>query len=263
MHSVPLHPLGAVVTEISPTSLTSDDVVELVGLLAEHGVLVLPDQELDDDAFTAFLRCFGDLAFTAGEQPLAGHPDLNVISNVGRTTAPRSSFHVDTSYVAVPPAYTALRAVRIPERGGATQFSDQYRAHDTLPAEWRERLADRTITHVVSGLDAEGLAETSAEHPALAVHPVSGRTSLYLSTAARCPTVSGMDAEESRGTVAFLLAHSTRPDNVLDHVWAPHDLVIWDNRCVLHRADHSGVVGDRVMHRGMVAGRARPSVVVA
>lgn len=221
-------------------------------LLAGHGVVVLPGQQIDDHAFVGFLRRFGELTFTAGETPLDGFPDLNVISNVGRTTPPRSVFHVDTSYVARPPAYTALRAVAIPEQGGQTLFTDQYRAYDTLPADVRNQLDGRTIRHQVSGLDAPG-GETQADHPVFRRHPVSGRTALYLSTPQRCVAVSGMPADQGREMIEFLYAHSTAEDNVHRHTWSPGDVVIWDNRCVLHRADHSGVVGDRVMHRGMVA----------
>ena len=165
-----------------------------------------------------------------------------------------SNFHVDTSYVARPPAYTALRAVQIPSRGGATQFANQYRALATLPDDVRERVSGRSITHVVTGVELGPGEESSAEHPIVRPHPVTGRESLYLTSPKRCAAVSGLDEEESRELVAHLLEHSTRPDNVLDHAWAADDVVIWDNACVLHRADHSGVEGDRVMHRGMVAG---------
>ncbi len=94
---------------------------------------MLPDQQVDDAGFAAFLETFGELVFTTGETPVPGFPDLNIISNVGRTTPPRSTFHVDTSYVRVPPAYTALRAVTIPEVGGETLFSNQYAAYESLP----------------------------------------------------------------------------------------------------------------------------------
>ena len=234
--------------------LTGAAVDRLRHLLAEHGAVVLPGQEIDDAAFVGFLRRFGELTFTVGETPLDGFPDLNVISNVGRTTPPRSVFHVDTSYVRRPPAYTALRAVRIPERGGETLFTDQYRAFDTLPADVREQLDGRTIRHVVSGLDLDDPdAETEADHPVFRRHPVSGRTALYLSTPQRCVAISGLPGDEAREMIEFLYAHSTAEDNVHRHSWSPGDVVIWDNRCVLHRADHDGVVGDRVMHRGMVA----------
>lgn len=248
--------LGVVGVELTGVDVADLDADRLRDLLAEHGVVVVPDQHIDDDTFLAFLRGLGDLAFTAGEAPLPGYPDLNVISNVGRTTPPKSTFHVDTSYVREPPAYTALRAVEIPAQGGETVFTNQYRAFQTLPATVREQLAGRTVRHVVSGLDLGPDDETEAEHPVFRPHPRSGRTALYLSTPQRCVAVSGMDDEQSRATVAMLFEHSTREDNTVRHTWAPGDLVIWDNGCVLHKADHSGVVGDRVMHRGMVAGYA-------
>jgi taurine dioxygenase len=250
---------------MSPTTVTDLDVAgvddtavdRLRHLLAEQGVVVLPGQHIDDAAFVGFLRRFGELTFTLGETPLDGFPDLNVVSNVGRTTPPRSVFHVDTSYVRRPPAYTALRAVRIPERGGQTLFTDQYRAFDTLPAYVRAQLDGRTIRHRVSGLELDDEiwadAETEADHPVFRRHPVSGRTALYLSTPQRCVAISGMPDDEAREMIEFLYAHSTAEDNVHRHSWSPGDVVIWDNGCVLHRADHAGVVGDRVMHRGMVA----------
>ncbi|HEY2220778.1 TauD/TfdA family dioxygenase [Actinomycetospora sp.] len=252
-----LDPVGAEVTGLQVGPLAADDVAALRDLLAEHGVAVLRDQDRADDgadhAFTAFLRSLGDLAFTTGETPLEAHPDLNLISNVGRTTPPRSTFHIDTGYVARPPAYTALRAVQVPDRGGRTLFSNQYRAHDTLPDDLRARVEGRTIRHVVTGLDLGPDDEAAAEHPVLRPHPVSGRIALYLDAPKRCAGVSGMDDDEAARTVTALLEHSTRDDNVLHHEWRPGDVVVWDNGAVLHKADHDGVVGDRVMHRGMVA----------
>lgn len=256
MHRTVLHPIGAEVNGLSLTDIDPVAVTRMTGWLAEHGVLIVRGQDIGDAAFVDVLGRFGEMTFTTGETPVPGCPDLNVVSNLGRTTAPRSSFHVDTSYLRCPPAYTALRAVSIPARGGETWFTNQYRAFDTLPDEVKRTLDGRTIRHVVTGVDPGAGAETEAEHPVFRAHPVSGRTVLYLSTPARCVAVSGMSGAESEEMVGYLFAHSTRPDNVLRHAWAPGDVVIWDNACVLHRADHSGVVGDRVMHRGMVAGPA-------
>lgn len=244
--------------EIDELDLSSTETGELRALLAEHGVLILRRQPLDDAGFLAFLRRFGEMMFTEGETPVPGFPDLNVISNVGRTTPPKSTFHVDTTYVPNPPAYTALRAVEVPETGGSTLFSDQYAAYDTLPADRKADLAGRTVTHRVTGVASD--TDSSAEHPLFAVHPVTGRTALALSAPARCVAISGMSTEEAQETVRYLFEHSTRETNVLRHAWAPEDVVMWDNRCVMHKADHSGVVGNRVMHRGMVANGESPSV---
>lgn len=247
-----LKPLGAEVTGVRVDALEQPWVNALRELLAEHGVVILRGQHIDDDALLRFLRSFGDIAFTAGETPVPTHSELNVVSNVGRTHPPRSTFHVDTSYVRVPPAYTALRAVAIPAQGGHTLFSNQYRAYDTLPDEIRAALGGRVIRHVATGVSLGEDDEWAAEHPVFAQHPVTGRTSLYLSTPQRCVAISGMSPEQSAQRLAYLFEFSTRPDNVLGHQWASGDVVMWDNRCVMHRADHSGVVGDRVMHRGMV-----------
>jgi taurine dioxygenase len=248
-----LDPVGVRVTGLPLREAVSGNVAELRALLAVYGVLVLPDQHTEDAAFVSFLSGFGPLVFTQGETPVPGFPDLNVISNVGRATPPRSVFHIDTSYVPRPPAYTALRAVTIPSRGGETLFTNQYRAFDTLPPAVRETLGGRVITHALTGLDPGEDAGVSADHPVFRRHPVSGRTALYLTSAQRCAAISGMTAPESADMISFLLAHSTQDANTYRHTWSPGDVVMWDNGCVLHRADHTAVTGDRVMHRGMVA----------
>jgi taurine dioxygenase len=247
-----LSPIGVSITDLRIQDISPDQVVVLRRLLADHGVAVLPGQDIDDAGFIAFLRRFGDLTFTPGETPVTDFPDLNVISNVGRSMPPRSVFHTDTSYVRHPPEYTALRAVQIPAQGGETLFTNQYRAYETLPGRVREQLSGRTIKHVMTGLDLPDDAETVAEHPVLRRHPLSGRTALYLSTPQRCVSISGMADAEATAMIEFLYRHSTTAENTYRHAWSAGDVVMWDNGCVLHRADHADVVGDRVMHRGMV-----------
>jgi len=257
MNEVVLSVVGVAVAGLPLGDVDAAAAAKLRRLLAEHGVLILPGQQADDAEFVAFLGQFGDLTFTKGETAVAGFPDLNVITNVGRKTPPRSVFHVDTSYVRRPPAYTALRAVTIPAQGGETLFTNQYRAYETLPADVRAVLFGRTIRHVVTGLELSGDDETAAEHPVFRRHPVSGRTSLYISTPERCVSISGMADAQAREMIAYLYAHSTAAANTYRHVWSPGDVVMWDNGCVLHRADHAHVAGDRVMHRGMVSAYAR------
>ena len=247
-----LEPFGAEATALDAAAINDEEIETLRSLLAHRGVVVLRNQTIDDDAFVAFLERLGPLTFTEGEEPLAHQPALNFVSNVGRTTPPRSVFHTDTSYVSRPPAFTALRGVAIPQVGGETVFSDQYRAFETLPGDERERLAGRTILHGVTGVDP-GASESATRHPLFRRHPVSGRTALFLSTPERCSAISGLDEADSRETVAKLYAHST-DGPLYRHRWRAGDVLIWDNRCTMHRADHSGVEGERVMHRGMVEG---------
>ncbi len=248
-----MSPVGALVTDLVVAGADAATVSELKNLLATYGVLVFRGQDSGDDSFIAFLESFGPMTFSTGETPVPGAPQLNVVSNIGRTTPPKSQFHVDSSYFAEPPAYTALRAVAIPSRGGQTLFTNQFTAYETLPTDLRGHLDGRSITHVVTGLGLSEEDETQAQHPIFRTHPISGRTALYLSTPQRCQAVSGMTDDEARETVSQLLDHSTREHNTYRHQWEPGDVVMWDNLAVLHKADHSGVVGDRVMHRGMVA----------
>lgn len=249
----PLDPFGVEVLDVDLTEhLTIEASEAWRDALAEHGVVVVRDQTLDDDGFAEFLRALGPLAFTAGERAVPGHPDLNVVTNAGRTDTPVSNWHVDTAYVDRPPAYTALRAVVVPAEGGETVFADQVRAADNLPLDLAGMVAGRRMTHVVTGVDPGPGEQTAAEHPLLRPHPRSGRPALYLDAPTRCAAISGLDDDTAMLLAARLLTHSTRSDNVLAHRWRPGDVVIWDNAVVLHRADHSGVRGERTFHRGMV-----------
>ena len=257
----PLEPVGAELEDVDLAAADDLLVDRLCSALAMHGMLAARAQSIDDAGFLRLLRRLGTPVFTVGETAVEGFADLNVVSNVGRTTVPKSTFHVDTSYVARPPAYTALRAVRVPDSGGDTLFSNQYRALDTLDPALRELIEGRTIRHVVTGVDPGSGQEHAAEHPIVREHPLSGRSALYLTTPARCAAVSGLDDEDGRRLISALYEHSTAAGNVHRHSWRPDDVVLWDNGCVLHKADHAGpdqlgVVADRVLHRGMVDGYA-------
>ncbi|MEL6438571.1 MAG: TauD/TfdA family dioxygenase [Cyanobacteria bacterium J06621_8] len=228
------------------------EIIQLKNLLAEHGVVVLREQNADDKVFVDFLQRLGTITFTVGEKPVPNEPLLNVVSNVGRTRPPRSVFHTDTSYVAQPPAYTALRIIAVPTSGGETLFSNQYRAYETLPIWVKQRLKSAKVQHVVSGLTLDDSQEKQSWHPLFREHPLSGRIALYLSTPERCQQISGLSPAQSQRAIKLLYRHSIRPRHLYRHQWQAGDIVIWDNRCTMHRADHSQVVGDRILHRGLV-----------
>ncbi len=225
--------------------------VSLRRLISENRVAIFRGQAADDADLTRFLAQLGELMFTAGETPVAGAPDLNIVSNIGRTTPPRSVFHTDTSYVPRPPAYTALRPVMVPDAGGPTLFSDQVRAAARLPAGAAAWLAGRTLVHGTVGPDGR---RQEQRHPLLRRHPETGETALFLSTPERCSDLSGVNDTVSRRVVTLLYRHSIRPSNLYAHHWRAGDIVVWDDRVTMHRADHSAVVGDRVLHRGLVRG---------
>ncbi|MEM9795021.1 MAG: TauD/TfdA family dioxygenase [Pseudomonadota bacterium] len=224
------------------------------GALAEVGVVVIPDAQVTDSAFVDFLECLGPLTFTDGEAPLAGQPKLNVVSNIGRTRPPRSVFHTDTSYVSKPPAFTALKAERIPASGGETVFTNQFDAYDRLDDDLKTQLSGAHVLHRVTGVSPGAGSETESWHPLFRRHPISGRTALFLSTPERCIDLRLTGGAHKAEIIPDLYAHSTDPAHELRHRWAQGDIVIWDNRCTLHKGDHSAVVGDRVLHRGMILG---------
>ncbi|MGB3613376.1 MAG: TauD/TfdA family dioxygenase, partial [Elainellaceae cyanobacterium] len=157
-------------------------------------------------------------------------------------------------YVRQPPAYTALRAVTLPQSGGETLFSNQYHAFEALPNSIKVRLSRAQVLHSVTGLTLDADEEQQSWHPLFRQHPISGRTALYLSTPERCQAISGLSPAEGRRAIRLLYQHSIRPYRLYRHQWQPGDVVIWDDRCTMHRADHSCVVGERVLHRGMVSG---------
>jgi taurine dioxygenase len=256
-------PFGVEVEGMSITDLQHLDIVKIKELLANHGFIVFRKQSASDADFVAFLARLGSLTFTIGEIPVSHQPDLNLVSNVGRTRPPRSVFHTDTSYVAKPPAFTGLRAVNIPvPDGGTFFFSDQYRAYETLPSVVKQQLADAQVLHVVSGLTLAADVESQCWHPLFRRHPISGRLALFLSTPERCQAISGIAPTEARRIIRLLYQHSIRHHRLYCHQWQPDDILVWDNRCTLHRADRAQFSGDwstsplrdRVLHRGLVMG---------
>ncbi len=241
-----LHPI--------PLAQVDGRVIEaLAALVAMEGVLVMPGQGLDDHAFRDFLSRLGRLVFTTGETPVEGCEDLNVVTNMGRERPPRSVFHTDSSYFTMPPSHTALRAVEVPASGGETLFTNQYVAWRSLPAPLRARLGPARMRHRVSGLNLGDGDEKEAVHPLVRRHPRTGMPALYLSTPERCTLLDddGRAVEDPR-LVSALYRWSTRRQNILRHTWRAGDVVLWDNRCTMHRADHSAVSGARTFHRGMV-----------
>ena len=247
-----LEPFGAEVEDLQLANADAARADDLRDLVCRARVCVFRGQQADDAGFERFLQSLGEMMFTEGETPVADTPSLNVVTNRNRTRPPRSVFHTDTSYVARPPAFTALRAIEVPSSGGQTLFSDQVSVLDALPTAIRDCLDGRAIRHAYT---APGLDEVAHWHPAIRRHPVTEERALYLSTPERCSALSGEeDAHRGARMIRALYGRSTRPRGLYAHTWRTGDIVIWDDRTTLHRADHSAVVGHRTFHRGMVRG---------
>jgi alpha-ketoglutarate-dependent 2,4-dichlorophenoxyacetate dioxygenase len=249
-----------------------------------YAVLVFPEQRLTDDEQIAFSERFGPLevSIRKGRQRRIENPRVSDISNVDekdRVFDPDDEraiynsgnrlWHTDSSFKRVPAMASLLSGREVPPEGGETEYADLRGAWDALPADRRRGLDELVAEHsfVYSrGLigydqftDAERAEVPPVQQAVVRVHPASGRTSLYLGSHASY--IIGRPVEEGRELLKELLEFATQPQFVYRHVWRQHDLVMWDNRCVLHR----GRPWDeqrhrRVMHRTTVAG-AGPTVV--
>lgn len=259
----PLHPLF--VAEVSGLDLreplTPAMAEEIHRAMDRYAVLVFRDQQLDDDQQMAFGRALGKLEPTRGvvdaHKHRLKHQEMNDISNLdtdGKLLAAddrRRMFslgnrlwHSDSSFKATPALYSMLHARVIPPEGGDTEFADMRAAWDALPEKDKAKVKDLTTWHSLIYSRAQlGFADyTEEEKKAFAPvpqrlvrrHPGSGRTSLYLS--AHIGRVEGMPVPEGMMMIRELTEHATQPDFVYRHKWRQNDLVMWDNRCTLHRA---------------------------
>jgi alpha-ketoglutarate-dependent taurine dioxygenase len=173
-------------------------------------------------------------------------------------------WHSDKSYHAIPSLLTMLHAVELPPVGGETQFANTAMAYDALDDATKQRIhglraihsweASRLQSGSPPATDAQKAERPPVEHPVVRVHPDTGRLALYLGN--HGSHIVGMDFAEGRELLRSLLAHVTRPQFVYTHAWRQGDLVLWDNRCLVHRArPHQGMDQHRrVLHRTVVKG---------
>jgi taurine dioxygenase len=179
-------------------------------------------------------------------------PLVHYISNQdfypdGRRYIPGEGYHTDHSNAARPPKATVLHAVSLPDRGGDTQYVDMRLAYDELPQETKCRLEGLKAIHVYqSRHSSRKMMELSSEsrsrvpdavaHPIVRTHPESGRKAIYINPI-RTEGIVGMPEEEAQALLADLLEHATQPQYQYRHQWRPGDLIMWDNRSLLHKAN--------------------------
>lgn len=249
------HALGAEVRGVDLREPLDDETFGSIrAAFIEHCLLLFRDQDLTRDQFVAFSRRFGELDLNE-DRPAAtkieGHPELMlVVSRPDPNGVPAAGrhfgadWHTDNSHLPVAAAATLLRAVEVPDVGGDTMFANMYRAYDTLSDGMKKTLEPlhgvHTQSRAVYDLSTpERAAESwrqfpAAAHPIVRTHPESGRKALYVNGQVRL--LVGMTAAESRPLLRFLSEHAVDEYNVYRHQWRRNDLVMWDNRCLLHRA---------------------------
>jgi len=237
----------------------------------DHGVLFFPDQSLSVDTLMAFGRRFGDLLVHPFLPHDDEHPEVMVLDkapeargNIG------NGWHTDMSFLAEPPAATALFSLIVPEAGGDTLFADMYAAHDALSEGMRTMLGGLTAVHDyradfrhaagrgITSVDAAAIEAAHddyppAVHPVLRTHPETRRKALYVNRLFT-QRFDGMSEEESRPILDYLFDHLARPEFTCRHRWAPGTLALWDNRRAQHYAINDYFGHRRLMHRVTITG---------
>jgi alpha-ketoglutarate-dependent taurine dioxygenase len=271
--------LGAEVEGVDVRALDAAALQAIHRAWLTHGVLLFRDQRLDDDDLIAFSRRFGELDEAPvqenGQRFVEGYPEIYVVSNVVEGGVPIGSlgygeavWHTDMSYLSLPPKASTLYALEIPSSGGETSFCSMSAAWETLPADLRARVADRRVKHDGTynsgGYVREGVVESDdprkapgALHPLVCVHPETGRRSLFLGRR-RNAYVDGLALDESEALLDALWAHATGPELQWEHRWRVGDLVMWDNRCTMHRRNAFDSAERRVLHRTQIRGDSIP-----
>lgn len=245
-------------------------------LLDCGGLLVFRSQDITAGQHVAFSRRFGPLMIHVLQQfLLPGHPEILRVSNVVENGRPiglgdaGSIWHSDLSYTPEPSLGSLLYALDLPAEGGDTSFANMTAAYDALPADIKERLADKSAVHsYVHGYeqykgskwrppltDKQKAEVRDVIHPVVRTHPETGRKSLFVSEAFTS-RILDIPEEESRELLQFLFAHSAEPRFVYRHVWQDRDLIFWDNRCTIHLAHGCPPGLRRHMHRTTIKGDA-------
>ena len=258
-----------------PLSAEEFDAVEQAWL--DHSVLLFRDQRLSDDELIRFSQHFGALDIApASATDMAGaqeksRSEIWIISNVIENGKPigalgdkEAEWHTDMSYVDEPPMASVLNAREIPRTGGDTSFGNMYKAFETLPDGLRREIENRVCNHDSSttsvGELRAGAGEVvdvreapGAKHPMIRTHPATGGKALYLGRRLN-GYVQGMELDASEALLDALWAHCTKPEFTWTHQWRVGDLLVWDNRCTIHRRDSFNGAERRVMHRTQIKG---------
>ena len=258
--------------------LGASEVQDIKDAFATYAVLIFPDQHLSQDQHLDFARHFGPLETTIAlhrkDAKLRVRKEFADVSNLdpenqvwGKDSRQRMFqlgnrlWHTDSSFKRLPARASLLYARLIPPVGGHTEFADERAAYDALPDEMKRRIDGLVVEHSIFTSRARlGFTNFSDEErqglppvPQVLVRtiPETGRKSLYL--ASHAGRVFGMPEDEGRALIDQLVAHATQRQFVYTHRWRVHDLVIWDNRCTMHRgADFDDLRWKRDMQRATV-----------
>ncbi len=239
---------------------------QILEAFRDHHVIVFPAQALTREQQYAFARNFGEVE-PSGQPGSKRREVAHVITNldkdgnpVDRSSSPVGNYrwHTDKSWHAVPPSLTMLYAVEVPSCGGDTEFANTRLGYAALPNETKRRIAGWRVVFrwgVSGGESVSAMrADLPVDHPLVRTHPDTGQRALYLGNHAS--HILGMAEAEGAAILEELLRHTTQRQFVYAHRWQRGDLVMWDNRSLLHRAVANYRLDKerRILHRSVVCG---------
>ncbi|HMR33043.1 MAG TPA: TauD/TfdA family dioxygenase [Geminicoccaceae bacterium] len=279
VRAVPLSPaIGADVVGLDLDNLTAEAFLAMRQALLDHCVIRLRGYDIDDAKQVEIARMFGapvksSVARAKGTVSFEEFPELFVISNVkengvaiGELGDGELNWHTDLAFDEVPPSLSMLRALEVPASGGNTGFANMYKAYDGLSPRLKQRIAGLKIKHQYSH-DAQGKPRLNYEHvsaadvrelpgpihPIVRTHPDSLRKALYLGRRFG-GYVMGLPVADSEALLDELWHWGTLPENHWHQQWQVGDMMVWDNRCTMHRRDPFPGTERRRMHRIVVMG---------
>ena len=272
--------IGAEIAGLDLRPIDEQDFAAIHRAFVAHSVLLFRGQHLSDDDLIAFSRRFGVLDWAPvqenGRRFVEGKPEIYIVSNViengvaiGSLGAGEAVWHTDMSYLEDPPMASMLYALEVPPAGGNTGFCNMYSAYEALPEALKRRIAGLRIKHdgtynsggyLRAGVTASDDPRTSpgAVHPLVCTHPESGRKCLYLGRR-RNAYIAGLELAASEALLDELWSYATRDGFTWYNSWRIGDLVLWDNRCTMHRRDPFDPTARRIMHRTQIKGATRPA----
>ena len=265
--------LGTDVEGIDGSAVTPREVERILEALHAHLVVRLRGTQMDDVAFTRLAERFGTLEGSPDYSRsrsvyVAASPLMTVVSNVNENGHPvgdhgdgELNWHTDLGFTDRPSGYTFLLAREVPPAGGDTSFANMYNAYERLPDDTKSAIARLRLkhqeSHTAQGIPRPGYRDIKTsdprelpgpQHPVVRTHPVTGRKALYLGRRFGA-YIPGLTLADSEAMLDLLWSHAARPEDVWTQQWQVGDLIVWDNRCTMHRRDAFTGQGRRRMHR--------------
>ena len=272
--------LGAEIQGVDLRTMNDGEFAAIYRAWLDHLAVLVRGQMLTDEDLITLSRRFGDLDWApvqeTGRRFVEGHPEIYVVSNVmdngvpiGSLGAGEATWHTDMSYLEDPPKASMLYALEVPPAGGTTYFCSMYRAYEALPDALKRRISELTLKHDGTynsgGYVRQGVVATNdpvhspgVYHPLVCRHPETGRRLLYLGRR-RNAYIGGLPLAESEALLDELWSYATPEGFAWHNDWRVGDLVLWDNRCTMHRRDQFDPNTRRIMHRTQIKGETRPA----